>query len=199
MRFYDPQAGKITFSGLPITELDPHWLRESIIGLVAQEPILFGTTVMENIRYGNPNCTNEQVIEAAKKANAHDFIMEFPDGYYTNVGDRGRSVSGGQKQRIAIARALLKNPKILVLGKHILNIDEATSALDATSEILVQEALDRLIKGRTVITIAHRISTIQKADRIMMLSKGRIIETGSFDELISKNGAFAALIGEADS
>jgi ABC-type multidrug transport system fused ATPase/permease subunit len=191
MRFYDTDSGTIIIDSIPIKELNPHYVREHVIGFVSQEPVLFGTSIMENIRYGRPESTDEEVIEAAKQANAHDFINIFPDGYQTNVGDRGRAISGGQKQRIAIARALLKNPSILIL-------DEATSALDTASEILVQEALERLIKGRTVITIAHRLSTIQKADRIFMLSKGKIIESGSFGELIAKNGAFAALVGETD-
>ncbi|KAJ3320738.1 ATP-binding cassette sub- B member 10, mitochondrial [Boothiomyces sp. JEL0866] len=189
LRFYDPEHGSITIDGIPLSEIDPVWMRGSLMGLVSQEPTLFSDTVKENIRYGKPDATDDEVIEAAKKANAHDFITSFPQGYDTHLGDRGQQISGGQKQRIAIARALLKNPRILVL-------DEATSALDNASEILVQEALDRLIKGRTVITIAHRLSTIQKADRIFMLGKGKVMESGTYRELISKNGHFSALIGE---
>ncbi|KAJ3276049.1 ATP-binding cassette sub- B member 10, mitochondrial [Terramyces sp. JEL0728] len=189
LRFYDPEQGSITIDDVPLSEIDPVWMRGSLMGLVSQEPTLFSDTVKENIRYGRPDATDEQVIEAAKKANAHDFITSFPLGYDTHLGDRGQQISGGQKQRIAIARALLKNPRILVL-------DEATSALDNASEVLVQEALDRLIQGRTVITIAHRLSTIQKADRIFMLGKGKVMESGTYKELIAKNGHFAALIGE---
>ncbi|KAJ3309176.1 ATP-binding cassette sub- B member 10, mitochondrial [Boothiomyces sp. JEL0838] len=189
LRFYDPEHGSITIDGVPLGEIDPVWMRESLMGLVSQEPTLFSDTVKENIRYGKPDATDEEVIEAAKKANAHSFITSFPQGYDTHLGDRGQQISGGQKQRIAIARALLKNPRILVL-------DEATSALDNASEILVQEALDRLIQGRTVITIAHRLSTIQKADRIFMLGKGKVMESGTYNELIAQKGHFSALIGE---
>ncbi|KAJ2998322.1 ATP-binding cassette sub- B member 10, mitochondrial [Globomyces sp. JEL0801] len=191
LRFYDPLNGRITIDGVSIKELDPNWMRDKVMGLVSQEPVLFATTIKENIRYGKPDATDEEIYQAAKEANAHDFILQFPKGYETYVGDRGLAISGGQKQRIAIARALLKNPQILVL-------DEATSALDATSESLVQQALDRLIEGRTVITIAHRLSTIQKADRIFMIAKGRVCESGTFDELVQKNGHFANLIGEQE-
>jgi ABC-type multidrug transport system fused ATPase/permease subunit len=149
MRFYDVNSGSVYIDDIPLRELDLNWMRNDIIGLVSQEPVLFATTIKENIAYGNPDATESEIIEASKRANAHEFITAFPDGYNTMVGDRGQSISGGQKQRIAIARALLKNPQILIL-------DEATSALDAASETLVQQALDRLIEGRTVITIAHR-------------------------------------------
>ncbi|KAH6590081.1 hypothetical protein BASA61_005374 [Batrachochytrium salamandrivorans] len=190
MRFYDPLAGTVKIDGVDIRELDPHWIRQSVIALVPQEPILFATSVKENIRYGNPSATDEEVLVAAKQANAHEFISTFPDGYDTFVGERGHAISGGQKQRIAIARALLKSPRILVL-------DEATSALDAASEHLVQEAIDRLILGRTVVTIAHRLSTIQKADRIIMINEGRVVEEGTFNDLMkNESGQFYELVSK---
>ncbi|XJO74141.1 hypothetical protein BDV3_005001 [Batrachochytrium dendrobatidis] len=190
MRFYDPSVGSVKIDGVDVRSLDPHWMREKLIALVPQEPVLFATTIKENIRYGNQDATDEEVIDAAKQANAHDFILAFPDGYETFVGERGHAISGGQKQRIAIARALLKDPLILVL-------DEATSALDAASEFQVQEAIDRLILGRTVITIAHRLSTIQKADRIIMIDNGRVSEVGTFDKLMGiKDGAFYRLVSK---
>jgi ABC-type multidrug transport system fused ATPase/permease subunit len=192
MRYYDTSNGSITIDGVPLQDLDFDWMRTNVIGIVPQEPVLFATSIKENIRYGRPEASDEEIMEASKQANAHDFIMQFPNGYDTYVGDRGLAISGGQKQRIAIARALLKNPKILVL-------DEATSALDTASELLVQQAIDRLIQGRTVITIAHRLSTIQKADRICMIGGGKVIETGTFSELISKKGPFAVLVGEYES
>uniref|UniRef100_A0A8C8GI88 Mitochondrial potassium channel ATP-binding subunit n=1 Tax=Oncorhynchus tshawytscha TaxID=74940 RepID=A0A8C8GI88_ONCTS len=168
-RFYDPSSGVIMLDGLDIRTLDPSWLRGQVIGFINQEPVLFGSSVMENIRFGKPEATDAEVINAAKQANAHRFITGFPDGYNTVVGERGVTMSGGQKQRIAIARALIKNPSILVL-------DEATSALDAESERVVQEALDRATTGRTVLIIAHRLSTIQRADLICVMSNGRIVE-----------------------
>jgi len=186
-RFYDVQGGEVIIDGLNIKELDPSWVRGELIGYINQEPTLFATTVMENIRYGSPMATDQEVYEAAKRANADEFIKGFPQGYNTVVGERGTTVSGGQKQRIAIARALLKNPKILIL-------DEATSALDAESERIVQSALDNLIKGRTVIVIAHRLSTIQNADLIAAISKGKIVEMGSHSQLLEKNGLYADLI-----
>ncbi|KAG2458201.1 ABCB8 protein, partial [Polypterus senegalus] len=169
-RFYDPDNGIITLDGHDIKSLDPSWLRGNAIGFISQEPVLFGTSVMENIRFGKPDATDKEVYEAAKMANAHHFITNFPDGYNTVVGERGVTLSGGQKQRIAIARALIKNPRILIL-------DEATSALDAESERAVQDALDRATSGRTVLIIAHRLSTIQNADIICVLSNGNIKET----------------------
>jgi len=186
-RFYDVEGGSILIDGVNIKDLDPSWVRGELIGYINQEPTLFATTVMENIRYGSPDATDQEVYEAAKRANANDFIKGFPQGYNTMVGERGTTVSGGQKQRIAIARALLKNPRILIL-------DEATSALDAESERIVQDALDKLIKGRTVIVIAHRLSTIQNADLIAAISKGKIIELGSHADLLQKNGLYADLI-----
>uniref|UniRef100_A0AAX7VJI9 Mitochondrial potassium channel ATP-binding subunit n=1 Tax=Astatotilapia calliptera TaxID=8154 RepID=A0AAX7VJI9_ASTCA len=168
-RFYDPTSGVVMLDGLDIRTLDLCWLRSQVIGFINQEPVLFGSSVMENIRFGKPEATDAEVINAAKQANAHGFITGFPDGYNTVVGERGVTLSGGQKQRIAISRALIKNPSILVL-------DEATSALDAESERVVQEALDRATRGRTVLIIAHRLSTIQRADLICVMSNGRIVE-----------------------
>uniref|UniRef100_A0A3B4CF82 Mitochondrial potassium channel ATP-binding subunit n=1 Tax=Pygocentrus nattereri TaxID=42514 RepID=A0A3B4CF82_PYGNA len=168
-RFYDPSGGVIMLDGLDIRTLDPSWLRGHVIGFISQEPVLFGTSVLENIRFGKPGATDAEVVAAAKQANAHTFITGFPDGYNTVVGERGVTLSGGQKQRIAIARALIKNPSILIL-------DEATSALDAESERVVQEALDRATTGRTVLIIAHRLSTIQGADLICVMSNGKVVE-----------------------
>uniref|UniRef100_A0AAQ5YRT4 Mitochondrial potassium channel ATP-binding subunit n=1 Tax=Amphiprion ocellaris TaxID=80972 RepID=A0AAQ5YRT4_AMPOC len=186
-RFYDPTSGVIMLDGLDIRTLDLSWLRGQVIGFINQEPVLFGSSIMENIRFGKPEATDAEVINAAKQANAHRFITGFPDGYNTVVGERGVTLSGGQKQRIAIARALIKNPSILVL-------DEATSALDAESERVVQEALDRATRGRTVLIIAHRLSTIQGADLICVISNGRIVEAGTHLELLGKGGLYSDLI-----
>uniref|UniRef100_A0A8C8S8E2 Mitochondrial potassium channel ATP-binding subunit n=1 Tax=Pelusios castaneus TaxID=367368 RepID=A0A8C8S8E2_9SAUR len=168
-RFYEPTQGAITLDGCDICTLDPSWLRGQIIGFISQEPVLFGTTIMENIRFGKPGATDAEVYAAAQLANADGFIRSFPEGYSTVVGERGVMLSGGQKQRVAIARALIKNPSVLIL-------DEATSALDAESEKAVQEALDRAVAGRTVLVIAHRLSTIQGADLIVVLSRGCVAE-----------------------
>ena len=181
-RFYDIKNGSILLDGLDITKLDSSWLRRNI-GYIDQEPILFAGTIFDNIKYGNPNATLEEVQEAANQANASDFIENFPNKYNTRIGERGVTLSGGQKQRIAIARALLKNPRILIC-------DEATSALDTTSERIVQEALSRLMKGRTVLVIAHRLSTIQNADMIVVMSRKGIVEMGSHDDLLKKRGAY---------
>nr|XP_039260244.1 mitochondrial potassium channel ATP-binding subunit-like [Styela clava] len=186
-RFYDPTAGKITLDGKDLKKLDPSWLREKVIGYISQEPVLFNTTIAENIRYGKPDATDAEIMEAAKLANAEQFISNFPNGYDTIVGERGLSLSGGQKQRIAIARALIKNPAILIL-------DEATSALDAESERLVQEALDHVMVGRTVLVIAHRLSTIQNADIIAVVSNGQIAEIGSHFELLRSGRIYRELI-----
>ncbi|XP_019327031.1 PREDICTED: ATP-binding cassette sub-family B member 8, mitochondrial-like, partial [Aptenodytes forsteri] len=156
-RFYEPTQGTITLDGHNISSLDPSWLRGQVIGFISQEPVLFGTTIMENIRFGKPGASDAEVYAAAQLANADGFIRSFPEGYDTIVGERGAALSGGQKQRIAIARALLKDPAILIL-------DEATSALDAQSEKVVQEALDRAVSGRTVLLIAHPLRTIRGAD-----------------------------------
>jgi ABC transporter fused permease/ATP-binding protein len=186
MRFYDAVAGRVLVDGTDLREVDPRSLREHI-GVVSQEPILFATSIADNIRYGRPGASDEEVEAAARAANAHEFVTAFPDGYRTQVGERGVRLSGGQKQRIAIARAILKDPKILVL-------DEATSALDAQNEHLVQEALDRLMKGRTTIVIAHRLSTVQGADRIVVLDGGRVVEQGRHAELVAKRGLYHQLV-----
>lgn len=184
-RYHDVQLGEITIDGVNIKNFRIHDLR-ALIGNVNQEAILFNDTFFNNIAFGVENATMEQVIEAAKIANAHDFIMETELGYQTNIGDRGGKLSGGQRQRISIARAILKNPPILIL-------DEATSALDTESERLVQEALERLMKTRTTIAIAHRLSTIKNADEICVLYEGEIVERGRHEELLEKNGYYKRL------
>ncbi|XP_052665910.1 LOW QUALITY PROTEIN: mitochondrial potassium channel ATP-binding subunit [Harpia harpyja] len=186
-RFYEPTQGTITLDGHDISSLDPSWLRGQVIGFISQEPVLFGTTIMENIRFGKPGASDAEVYAAAQLANADGFIRSFPEGYDTIVGERGTALSGGQKQRIAIARALLKDPAVLIL-------DEATSALDAQSEKVVQEALDRAVSGRTVLLIAHRLSTIQGADLIVVLAQGRVAEAGTHEELVRRGGLYAELI-----
>ena len=184
-RFYDPTAGRVLLDAHDIRELAVLELRK-YIGIVPQETQLFSGTVRENIRYGRPEATDEQTEEAAKAANAHDFILGFQDGYETVVGERGIKLSGGQRQRVAIARALLKNPRILIL-------DEATSSLDSESESLVQEALETLMQGRTTFVIAHRLSTIRNADRILVLDDGRIVQQGSHDALMRSGGLYKQL------
>merc|ERR1719174_3331488 len=184
-RFYDVQKGVILIDAVDIQTYDPQWLRGQI-GLVSQEPVLFACSIEENIVYGSENANRSQVERAAKMANAHDFILRIPDGYKAQVGERGVMLSGGQRQRIAIARAVLKDPKILLL-------DEATSALDSENEKLVQEALDRLMVGRTSIVIAHRLSTIVDSDQIIVVQNGRIVERGTHDELIRMNGVYKRL------
>lgn len=181
-RFYDVTSGTILFDNTDIKECSLKDLRDHI-GIVSQESILFNTTVKENIAFGMPNASMEDIIKAAKIANAHEFISDLETGYDTNIGERGNKLSGGQKQRISIARAILKNPPILIL-------DEATSALDTESEKLVQEALENLMKERTSIIIAHRLSTVKNADEIIVLSKGEIIERGKHDELLQKKGTY---------
>ncbi|XP_008804465.2 ABC transporter B family member 19-like [Phoenix dactylifera] len=187
-RFYDPNQGQILLDNVDIKTLQLKWLREQI-GLVSQEPALFATTILENILYGKPDATIAEVEAAASAANAHNFISLLPNGYNTQAGERGVQLSGGQKQRIAIARAMLKNPKILLL-------DEATSALDTGSESIVQEALDRLMVGRTTVVVAHRLSTIRNVDMIAVIQQGQIVETGTHEELLAKgtSGAYASLI-----
>ncbi|MCO6499544.1 MAG: ABC transporter ATP-binding protein [Vicingus serpentipes] len=184
-RFYDLTAGKIEIDGINIKELSLKNLR-SLMGIVTQESILFNDSVFNNIAFGLDNITQEQVEEAAKIANAHDFIVELENGYETNIGDRGGKLSGGQRQRISIARAVLKNPPILIL-------DEATSALDTESEKLVQDALFKLMKNRTSIVIAHRLSTIQHSDEIIVIQKGKIVERGTHQELIENMGVYKKL------
>ena len=184
-RFYDCEAGTIRIDGTDIRHVTLDSLRNQV-GIVPQETILFNGSVYDNILYGRLDATKEEIEEAAKAANAHDFIMELPDGYNTMLGDRGVNISGGQRQRIAIARAILKDPRILIL-------DEATSALDTESERVVQEALNRLMVGRTSIIIAHRLSTIKNADRILVLDKGKLVEDGTHEELMNKNGLYAHL------
>lgn len=187
LRFYEVTKGEISINNLNINAYNLTNLRENI-AIVPQEVMLFGGTIKENILYGKPNSTDVDVEEAAKKANAHDFISSFPEGYKTMVGERGIQLSGGQKQRIAIARAVLRNPKILIL-------DEATSSLDSESESLVQEALEKLMVGRTSIIIAHRLSTIKNVDTIYVIENGKISETGSYNNLVSKDsGIFKRLV-----
>ncbi|MCH1517363.1 MAG: ABC transporter ATP-binding protein/permease [Flavobacteriaceae bacterium] len=185
-RFYDVSGGEISIDGINIKDIAKENLRQHI-GVVTQEAILFNDTVANNLCLGKHSATLEEMVNAAKIANAHDFIMELPHGYQTNIGDGGGKLSGGQKQRLSIARAILKNPTILVL-------DEATSALDSASENLVQEALEKLMQDRTSLVIAHRLSTIQKADTIVVLDKGKIVEQGSHKELMQANGAYATLV-----
>lgn len=184
-RFYDVTEGEVIIDGTNIRRFRLHDLR-SLMGIVSQESILFNDTVFNNIAFGVPHTTQEQVESAARVANAHEFISEMPDGYQTNIGDRGTKMSGGQRQRIAIARAVLKNPPVLIL-------DEATSALDTNSERLVQDALNNLMRNRTSIIIAHRLSTIQHADEIIVLQRGEIIERGNHQQLLGQNGAYRKL------
>lgn len=184
-RFYEVSEGSIRIDGIDIRDMKLSDLRTQI-GIVQQDVYLFAGTVMENIRYGKPDASDEEVIEAAKRANAHDFIMSFPDGYHTDIGQRGVKLSGGQKQRLSIARVFLKNPPILIF-------DEATSALDNESELVVQQSMEELAKNRTTFVIAHRLSTIRNAKRILVLTERGIEEEGTHEELIQKNGAYSAL------
>jgi ATP-binding cassette subfamily B protein len=185
LRFYDPQSGSIKLDGVDITQLDLHILRDAI-GIVPQDTVIFSANAMENIRYGRADATDEEVIAAAKLAAAHEFIERLPQGYHSFLGERGVRLSGGQRQRIAIARALLKNPPLLLL-------DEATSALDAESERLVQKALEAAMVGRTTVIIAHRLATVQRADRIIVMEDGKIVETGTHASLVALGGIYANL------
>ncbi len=185
LRFYEPGSGLLLFDERPANEFPLSQLRMQM-ALVPQDVILFGGSIKENIAYGKPNATDEEIIAAAKKANAHEFVVRFPEEYETIVGERGIKLSGGQRQRIAIARAILKDPAILIL-------DEATSSLDSESEQLVQEALENLMKGRTSFVIAHRLSTIRNADKIVVIDKGVVSEEGTHAELMNHNGLYRKL------
>ncbi|MBQ4625095.1 MAG: ATP-binding cassette domain-containing protein, partial [Clostridia bacterium] len=184
-RFYNYDEGKLTIDGVDINDITLESLRRNI-GIVQQDVFLFDGTIGENILYGRPDATYEEMVEAAKRANIDEYVATLPDGYDTQIGERGVKLSGGQKQRLSIARVFLKDPAILIL-------DEATSALDNTTEILIQEALDELCKGRTTLVVAHRLSTVRNADRIVVVSRGKIIEEGTHDALIAESGVYAKL------
>ncbi|MBO7402803.1 MAG: ATP-binding cassette domain-containing protein, partial [Lachnospiraceae bacterium] len=186
MRLYDADRGRITVDGVDIRDINVECLH-SQIGVVLQETFLFSGTILDNIRYAKPDATFEEVIRAAKAANAHDFICKTPDGYNTYVGEHGYSLSGGERQRISIARAVLNDPKLLIL-------DEATSALDTESEFLIQQALSRLIEGRTTFAIAHRLSTLRNADRLIVVDRHGIAEMGTHNELLEKKGIYYGLV-----
>jgi ATP-binding cassette subfamily B protein len=185
-RLYDPIAGEVRLDGLDVRDYDLEWLRQQI-GIVAQEPMLFSTTIEDNIRYGRADASRDEIEAAARAAHAHDFVVSLPDGYGTQVGERGIQLSGGQKQRVAIARALLKDPPILIL-------DEATSSLDAESEALVRDALELLMRDRTSLVIAHRLSTVRNADRVVVLDGGRVLEAGTHDRLMGTDGVYRRLV-----
>jgi subfamily B ATP-binding cassette protein MsbA len=184
-RFYDPTQGEIFIDGYNLRDIKSDSLRKQM-GIVLQETFLFNDTIRNNIAYGKIGATDEEIIEAAKAANAHEFIMEFPEKYETLVGERGIKLSGGQKQRISIARAILADPRILIF-------DEATSSVDSETEILIQKAINNLVQNRTTFVIAHRLSTIQNADLIIVLDQGEIIEMGAHDELLAKSGLYMRL------
>jgi subfamily B ATP-binding cassette protein MsbA len=185
-RFYDVDKGSITLDGVDIRDITKASLR-GLMGLVTQDSILFNDTVRNNILLGREDATQEEIEAAARVANAHEFITQLPNGYETSIGDGGNKLSGGQKQRLSIARAVLKNPPIMIL-------DEATSALDTESERLVQDALEKMMRNRTSLVIAHRLSTIQKADQIVVMHKGKIVEQGTHEELIDHDGTYRKLV-----
>jgi ATP-binding cassette subfamily B protein len=185
LRFYDPQSGRIVLDGVPTRELSLDALRQRI-GIVPQDAVIFSSSALENIRYGKPDASDAEVKAAANSAFAHEFISALPEGYGTFLGERGLRLSGGQRQRIAIARAMLKNPPLLLL-------DEATSALDAESERMVQAALESAMRDRTTLVIAHRLATVQKADLIVVLDHGKLVEQGTHAELVARGGVYAGL------
>ena len=186
MRLYDPTGGSVSIDGVDLRDISQESLR-SQVGVVLQETFLFNGSVLDNIRYAKADATFEEVVTAAKIANCHDFITKMPDGYNTLVGERGYNISGGERQRIAIARAILHNPKIIIL-------DEATASLDTHTEKQIQEALNRLTEGRTTIAIAHRLSTLSGADRLIVLDKGKLAEMGSHSELLKNKGVYYNLV-----
>jgi ABC-type multidrug transport system fused ATPase/permease subunit len=185
-RFYDVDAGRVLVEGVDVRELRLGELRRAL-AMVAQEPVLFSGTIRDNIAYGKPGASQAEIERAARDAHAHDFIAGFPDGYATMIGERGTKLSGGQKQRIALARALIADPRVLIL-------DEATSNLDAESEASVQAALARLMHGRTTIIVAHRLSTVRDADRIVVIEGARVVEQGRHDELMARRGTYHRLV-----
>lgn len=186
MRLYDPTSGSVSVSGTDLRDIKQSELR-SRIGVVFQETYLFSGSVYENIAYSKPGANLEEVIAAAKAANAHEFIIKLPDGYNTVIGENGHTLSGGERQRLSIARAVLKDPDILIL-------DEATASLDPETELKIQEALSRLTKGRTTIAIAHRLSTLRNADSLAVIEKGTVAETGTHEQLLLKDGIYASLV-----